>query len=73
VRRAALINMAGSAMLAIEGVRSLAQDWTSRSRELGNLEVVWVDKIPLDRRHRSKVDYGALRRKISAMRSEPHP
>jgi hypothetical protein len=35
--------------------------WQTRADALGKLRVVKVDAIPLDRRHRSKVDYSKLR------------
>lgn len=66
VRRAALIARGNRAVLAIEGDRSQLSSWQSRARALGDIEVVWIDAIPLDRRHRSKVDYGGLSRKIPA-------
>lgn len=65
VRRAALVARGGRALLAIEGDRSHLFGWQSRARALGDIEVVWIDAIPLDRRHRSKVDYASLVRKIA--------
>lgn len=63
VRNAALVNVGGSAVLAVEPDKTVAahfaQDWSRRWA--GDLRVVVVPGIPMDRRHNSKVDYGRLR------------
>lgn len=61
VRRSALINIDSHAILAIEGDPSQQKTWRERADVLGGIEVKLLAKIPLDRRHRSKVDYVALR------------
>lgn len=58
VARAALAGAGGQPVLVIEG----AADCTARARALGLQRVVKAAAIPLDRRHRSKVDYTALQR-----------
>jgi acyl-CoA synthetase (AMP-forming)/AMP-acid ligase II len=64
VRRAALVPDA--ALLALEGEEAEAGDWDARASALGLAGVVRLDAIPLDRRHRSKVDYTELRRLVSS-------
>ena len=64
VVRAALIGHDGRAVLAIEGDAGNHATWQERARAIGDLRVMSVDAIPLDRRHRSKVDYAALVRKL---------
>lgn len=65
VRRSALLELDGVAILAIEGDAHEAPAWRSAARRLGEIEVVPLPAIPLDRRHRSKVDYPALHRRLS--------
>lgn len=65
VRRAALIEMKGEAVLAIEGDVSELQAWRRKAASIGPIVVRHVDQIPLDQRHRSKVDVSALRRRLS--------
>jgi len=65
VRRAALVSINERALLAIEGDASHLLEWQSRSSAIGAIETVYVEKIPLDRRHRSKVDYRALSKMLA--------
>jgi acyl-CoA synthetase (AMP-forming)/AMP-acid ligase II len=65
VRRAALIDDAGRATLVIEGERAHEAFWIGAASSQGAIRVVPVTRIPLDRRHRSKVDYAALRRLLA--------
>ncbi|WP_099827916.1 AMP-binding protein [Oceaniglobus indicus] len=62
VRHAALAQVDGKAVLAIEGVATSTAGWTDRAAALGIDRVAPVARIPMDRRHRSKVDHGALAR-----------
>jgi len=64
VARAALTTRRGHPALAIEGDASQRQEWHAAAQALGILDVVHLEKIPLDRRHRSKVDYTALAQTI---------
>lgn len=64
VTNAALIGISGKAVLAIEGHKSGIPTWHQAGGRLSYVTVVPVDEIPMDRRHRSKVDYPALRRKL---------
>lgn len=64
VRRAALANKSGVAVLAIEGDRAHLAAWRSAALALGIDDIRLVDAIPVDRRHGSKVDRAALDRKL---------
>lgn len=63
VARSALTEAGGRAILAIEGDPAHLADWQERGTALG-IDAVRLMTIPLDRRHRSKVDYPALRRRL---------
>lgn len=65
VRRAALVEMNGEAILAIEGDAVALPAWKHNAAAIGPLVVRHVDRIPLDARHRSKVDAAALKRALS--------
>ncbi len=60
VRRAALCPLAGRACLAIEGDPANLPLWHEAAAALGVTLVMAITAIPLDRRHRSKVDYARL-------------
>lgn len=60
VRRAALCPLNDKACLAIEGDTARLADWQAAAAALGVATVVALTSIPLDRRHRSKVDYARL-------------
>ncbi len=70
VARAALVGLLGRAVLAVEGDCANLDTWQERSRAFGDLTVIAVSAIPLDRRHRSKVDYATLPRQLQAMWTE---
>lgn len=61
VRRAALVPKDGVAFLAIEGDPAGLPQWHRLAASLGDLRVVHLPAIPLDRRHHSKVDYVSLK------------
>ena len=63
--RAALAEAGGRLVLAVEGDTTHLPDWQARAEALG-LDEVRAVAIPLDRRHRSKVDYPELRRRLGA-------
>lgn len=65
VRRAALLkgNQAAD-LLAIEGDGAYLEAWRKNAEYQGITRVVHVKKIPLDRRHASKVDHNRLRRLV---------
>lgn len=62
VRQAALIPASVPETLALAGDSSQAPLWRRKAQDDLGLNVRVVDAIPLDRRHRSKVDYTALAR-----------
>lgn len=59
VRRAALIEKGGRALLCIEGDATYLPQWREAAASL-DVTVTHLAAIPLDRRHASKVDYAAL-------------
>jgi acyl-CoA synthetase (AMP-forming)/AMP-acid ligase II len=62
VRRAALSERAGQAVLAIEGDPRHRALWQDAACAADLRQVLWVRRIPLDRRHGSKVDQAGLKR-----------
>jgi acyl-coenzyme A synthetase/AMP-(fatty) acid ligase len=66
VTQAALVEIGGKAMLAIEGDAASRDLWQREADRIGELRVVPVVTMPLDRRHRSKIDYPALRKLLGA-------
>ncbi|MHA3979242.1 AMP-binding protein [Halovulum sp. GXIMD14794] len=64
VRRAALTTADGEPVLAVEGDRGQIVAWQTRAKALGIGRVQHHDALPLDRRHRSKLDYVALEREV---------
>jgi len=65
VVRCALIVINGLPILAIEGDSQYLDEWKSNTQQFGDITIAFVSKIPLDRRHRSKVNYPELRKSIS--------
>jgi acyl-coenzyme A synthetase/AMP-(fatty) acid ligase len=61
VRRAALVPGSEPPLLALEGEEPEAGAWQKLSEALGHISCVRVERVPLDRRHASKVDYTKLR------------
>lgn len=62
VRQAALIPERMPEMLALAGDTTHEKLWRRKAQDDFGLTIAVVDAIPLDRRHRSKVDYTALAR-----------
>ena len=60
------LGIEGRPVLAIAGDAGSLEVWKKKAAALGDMRVVPVRSIPLDRRHRSKVDYPALRRSLTA-------
>ncbi len=60
VNAVALIPDTSPPKLAIEGEEPAHGLWQSQASKIGEIEVVKIVEIPLDRRHRSKVDYAKL-------------
>jgi acyl-coenzyme A synthetase/AMP-(fatty) acid ligase len=66
VAKAALVSVNGRSVLAVVGdVRSRGR-WQDNATAFGDVQTVPVKSIPMDRRHRSKVDYPALRQKLAS-------
>lgn len=59
-RGAALAQIEGEPVLAIEGDQRHAHVWREAAAALQVTRLVPVTNLPLDRRHRSKIDYAAL-------------
>ncbi|HEY4201634.1 MAG TPA: AMP-binding protein [Devosiaceae bacterium] len=64
VRHAAFLVLKGAPVLAIEGDAERLKAWQAAAADLGVFKTVAVRKMPLDRRHRSKIDYSALARQL---------
>lgn len=60
VRRAALAASRGRAILAIEGAAANVAEWQQRALAIGVTETIILPRIPMDRRHGSKVDQARL-------------
>lgn len=66
VNRAALCPLEGRTCLAIEGDAAHLPHWQEAAAGLGVEAVVPLKSLPLDRRHRSKVDYARLAAAVRA-------
>ncbi len=62
ITAAALVEHDGRATLAIEGDAAHQLAWQAAAAKLGDLTVKRIARMPLDRRHRSKIDYVDLKR-----------
>jgi olefin beta-lactone synthetase len=67
VRRAALVAIGSQIVLAIEGAAAHMPAWTRQAADIGPIKVVHVARMPLDARHRSKVDVVMLRKLVEAL------
>ena len=61
-RRGAALALGEEVVLVVEGGATPELD--AAARELGCGRVIGIDRLPVDRRHQSKIDYPRLRRKI---------
>lgn len=64
-QRVALTQVDGIPVLVVEGDADLINIWHTHAAEFGIKDVRHISKIPLDRRHHSKVDRSALRKKLT--------
>lgn len=64
VRRAALVALNEKPVLAIEGDETHHTTWQTSAAALGIDQVIAIPRMPLDRRHQSKIDLQALRRDL---------
>lgn len=62
VRQVALVPDTQPAILAVEGDERHVGEWRRRAEQIGELKILHMRAIPLDRRHRSKIDYAELQR-----------
>jgi acyl-coenzyme A synthetase/AMP-(fatty) acid ligase len=65
VRQAALLAGEGRAKLAVSGESLDVAALQARAGRLGNIEVVELKAIPMDKRHNSKADYARLRKMLA--------
>lgn len=65
VTTTALVDVSGRAVLAVEGEARHISVWKKEAAALGDIDVRPVRKIPLDNRHRSKVDYVTLTKQLT--------
>jgi olefin beta-lactone synthetase len=61
VSRVALVPGTATPVIAVEGDGSCCKQWARLAEQHGDIRVRPVGRIPLDRRHRSKVDYVSLK------------
>jgi hypothetical protein len=65
IRQAALLAGPGRAKLALSGDTLDIASLQARAAKLGDIEVVALKSVPMDKRHNSKADYAKLRRMLS--------
>jgi len=61
VVQAALIPNSAPPMLALTGREPADGLWESQAAQFGKLKIIKLDALPMDKRHRSKIDYTALK------------
>ena len=72
VRRAALADVDGRRVLAVEGERTLSADAILSALSWAQLnQVIFLDRVPVDRRHNAKTDYVELARKLRTAAKKP--
>lgn len=64
VKNAALVPGSDPPLLAVEGTEDQIDVWRERASAIGDIRIKYLKKIPLDRRHRSKIDYTELRKML---------
>lgn len=70
IRRAALAAVDGRRVLAIEAGETVSPEDILRSLPWAQLDqVVFLDHVPVDKRHNAKIDYVALDRKLRSVRN----
>jgi acyl-coenzyme A synthetase/AMP-(fatty) acid ligase len=65
VRQAALLASGGRGKLALSGDALDLPSLQARASKLGDIEVVELKSVPMDKRHNSKADYAKLRRMLA--------
>lgn len=66
VRNVALLPNSQPQRLMIEGDKSHQSHWEKLAQQFGEVELQVVSKIPLDKRHGSKIDYRALNKLVAS-------
>jgi acyl-coenzyme A synthetase/AMP-(fatty) acid ligase len=66
VKQAALLAEGDKARLALSGEALDVPALQARAAKLGNIEVVLLKAVPMDKRHNSKADYARLRQMLGA-------
>lgn len=66
VTACALMQSGTEPVLVIAGDKTHLPDWQLAAQKLGINRVIWLTRLPMDRRHASKVDRAALRKQIKA-------
>lgn len=61
VRQVALMPGKDAPLLVIEGNATHLPDWQARARSLGLAQITPIARMPMDRRHASKIDRAALK------------
>jgi acyl-CoA synthetase (AMP-forming)/AMP-acid ligase II len=70
IRRAALVALDGRRVLAIEAGKAISPEDILRSLSWAELDqIVFLDHVPVDKRHNAKIDYVALDRKLRRLRN----
>lgn len=64
VIQSALLHLNGAPVLCVQGNGKHLQDWTEAAKAFGVSRVDQVQKIPMDNRHRSKIDRKKLMRQL---------
>jgi len=65
IRQAALLAGGGRAKLAVAGDAIDIAALQARAGKLGDIEVVELKAVPMDKRHNSKADYGRLKKMLA--------
>jgi acyl-CoA synthetase (AMP-forming)/AMP-acid ligase II len=66
IRRVAVVSIAGRRVLAVEAATTIGAEEIRRSLAWAQLDqVIFLDRVPVDKRHNAKIDYPALRRKLA--------
>ena len=60
VKKAALIPNSEPVSLVLEGNEPEQGSWLELARKIGDIKILKLARIPLDKRHQSKIDYPAL-------------
>ena len=66
IRRVAVVSITGRRVLAVETATAISAQEIRTSLAWAQLDqVIFLDHVPVDKRHNAKIDYPALRRKLA--------